>query len=220
MPSAQRRTRQRPVVILGAGHQGRNIHDILTLRRVPVLGFLDDTKPPGGRINGVKVLGGFALARDAALLRRAAFIVGIGDNRIRCRLFDEIIACGGKIASAIHPDSSISPSARLGRGVYVQAFADIRANARVDDFALIEGAALVGADVTVGKAASVGPGSQLTARASLGEGAFVGAGVAVIGPAGVGDYAVVGAGAVVIGDVPSGVLAVGVPSRIRHTRQS
>ena len=206
---------RRPVVIMGAGHQGRNILDIFVASGTEVLGFLDDTKSPGQAINGVRVLGGFALVEDAGLLSRAAFIVGLGDNRIRGSLFRDIRQRGGMLASAIHPAAAISSFAKLGDGIYVQAFSRVLANARVGDFALIEGLTSIGSDVVIGEAAFVGPGAQLTAEARLGDGAFVGANAAVIGPATVGAHAVIGAGAVVIDDVPDRALAVGVPCRIK-----
>jgi FlaA1/EpsC-like NDP-sugar epimerase len=67
---------RRDLVILGAGRQGRNINDVCVTLGRPVLGFLDDTKPAKEKVNGVPVLGGFALARDAELLARAELIVG------------------------------------------------------------------------------------------------------------------------------------------------
>ncbi len=49
----------RKLVILGAGAQGQNIHDVCTDLGVEVVGFLDDTKAQGEIVNGVPVLGGF-----------------------------------------------------------------------------------------------------------------------------------------------------------------
>jgi len=207
-------TPDRPVVIVGAGHQGRNVADILVRGGTAVAGFLDDTRTLGERVNGVAVLGGFDRAADGELLQHAAFIVALGDNRIRRELSRAIWQRGGVLASAIHPAADVSPSARLGAGICVQAFARILSNASVGDFALVEGLTTIGSDVVLGEAAFVGPGAQVTAGAALGEGAYVGANAIVVGPARVGAHTVVGAGAVVRGDLPERVLAVGAPCRI------
>lgn len=207
-------TSGRPIVVMGAGHQGRNVNDILIGCQAEVLGFLDDTKKPGEQINGVPVLGGFTLSEDGDLLSRAAFIVALGDNRIRRELSRGILRRGGVLTCAIHPAADISPSACLGDSLYVQAFARILANSRVGDFALIEGLTTIGSDVVIGEAGFVGPGAQLTAGSRLGDGAFIGANAVVIGPAKVGTEAVIGAGAVVVTDIPDRVLALGVPCRI------
>lgn len=205
---------ERAVVIVGAGHQGRNVLDILAGRGTAVAGFLDDTRTRGEVVNGARVLGGFARTEDGDLLRQAAFIVALGDNRLRRELSRAIRQRGGLLASAIHPAADISPSARLGAGVCVQAFARVLSNARVGDFALVEGLTTIGSDVVLGEAAFVGPGAQVTAGAALGEGAYVGANAIVVGPARVGAHSIVGAGAVLRGDLPERVLAVGAPCRI------
>lgn len=47
----------------------------------------------------------------------------------------------------------------------------------------------------------------------IGADVWIGANVTIIGPVQIGDRAVIGAGAVVVRDIPSGMIAVGVPAR-------
>lgn len=203
-------------MILGAGRQGRNISDICSVLRIEVLGFLDDTKPRGETVNQVAVLGGFELAEERELLDEADFIVGLGDNRIRRRLSNEIRARGGRLATVVHPSCAISPSARIGVGVYINACSRVLANACVGDYALIEGLATVGTDTIVGEAALIGSGCQLIGGSRVGTMALIGAGAVIVENTSVGDYSVIGAGATVVADIPDHVLAVGTPARVKR----
>jgi sugar O-acyltransferase (sialic acid O-acetyltransferase NeuD family) len=203
----------RPLVILGAGRQGRNINDICLARGRPVRGFLDDTKPAQTMVNGVVVLGGFALAGAADLLASCEFIVGVGDNRARRRLCEDIRARGGVLATVIDPTCVISPFSEIGAGVYIAAFSRVLTGARVGDFALIEGTSHVGADSELGTGAFLGPGCKLTGGSRIGEDAMIGAGAAVLGRS-VGAGAIVGANATVTRDIPPRVFAIGTPAKV------
>ena len=177
----------RPLVIFGAGRQGRNINDICVEHVRPVQGFLDDTKAVGTVVDGVPVLGGFAGWRTPDLL-----------------------AAGGTMGSAVHPDTFRSPSSRTGTGVYIHAYSRLMAIAAVGHDCLIEGLCSIGSGCVVGQAVWLGPGCQLTAGARVNDDAFLGASAVVVGPACVGAGSVIGAGGVVSRDIPPDVLAVGV----------
>ena len=207
--------RESSLIIVGAGRQGRNIRDICDILGVRVAGFLDDTKARGEIVDGAPVLGGFERAGDAELSQQAKWIVGVGDNSIRQQLSTDIQARGGRLASVIHPNCAISPSASLGEGVYINAYARVLANASVADYALIEGLSTVGADCVLGEAVLIAPGCQLTAGCRIGARAFLGAGAVVVGPASVGADSIIGAGATVIESIPEGMLAMGTPARIK-----
>jgi len=58
---------RRKLVIIGAGRHGRLVLDVSIALGWQVLGFLDDTRQPGARVNGVPVLGGFVRCSDATL---------------------------------------------------------------------------------------------------------------------------------------------------------
>jgi len=208
--------RRRRLIIMGAGRQGRNINDICQVLEIEVVGFLDDTKAPGENINGVPVLGGFDRAQESALIEQAEWIVGIGENVIRRRLCQEIESRGGTLATIIHPACARSPSAVIGKGVYINAFSRLLANTRVGDYALIEGLSSIGTDSVLEEAVLIGPGCQLTAGCRIGACALIGAGAVVLGGAPVGRHSIIGAGATVASEIPDYVLAVGTPARVKR----
>ena len=205
----------KPLVIVGAGRQGRNIHDICQIAGISVRGFLDDTRSPGETVNEIPVLGPFARAHENELLADSDWIVGLGDNEIRRRLSHDIRANGGRLATIIHPTCIISPSARIGEGVYINALSRVLANAVIGDFALIEGLSTIGTDSVFEEAVLISSGCLLIAGSRLGTCVLLGAGAIVVGQAHVGAYSKIGAGATVISDIPERVLAVGTPAKVK-----
>jgi sugar O-acyltransferase (sialic acid O-acetyltransferase NeuD family) len=201
---------------MAAGREGRIFADVCQLLDLEVLGFLDDTRPRDELVNDLPVLGGFDCIDDENLVKRASWIVGLGNNEIRRRLLTRIRERGGTLATIIHPTCLISPSAEIGRGVLINAFSRVLPNARVGDYALIEGLASIGADSITEEGAFIGPGCNIAGASHIGTCAFIGIGATLSEKVTVGAYSVIGAGAVVASDIPEGVLAVGVPAVVKR----
>ena len=109
----------------------------------------------------------------------------------------------------------------MGDGIAVMAVAGavINAEARIDDFSIINTHASVDHDCWVGEGAHVCPGSTLAGNVRIGSLAFIGAGATVIPGTTIGQHATIGAGASVLKDVPDGASAWGVPARIMRNNQ-
>jgi sugar O-acyltransferase (sialic acid O-acetyltransferase NeuD family) len=203
----------KPIVILGAGRHGRGAVEILDGLQMAVAGFLDDTKPTGEPVSGRPVLGAFATMRDLAFVRDHAWFVAVGDNYTRRTLCRELADADASFASVIHPSAQISPSATLGRGLYIGACSVVQTGSIVGDWALLGAHAYVGIDGSVGDAAFVGHGSILAAGTSVGACTFLGSGAIMANDASVGADCTVGAGSVVTRALPDGSTAYGVPAR-------
>src|SRR5262245_8648183 len=204
----------KPIVIVGAGRQGRVIADAFDAGCAGVIaGYLDDTKGRGEPVRGYPVLDTFAAMRDRAFVADHAWIVALGDNLIRGDLCRALAEAGATMVNAIHPTSPISPAATLGRGIYVGPLSSIGAKSTIGDWAVIEGHVRVGGDVRIGEAAFVGPGAMLVGGASLGACSFLGAGSVVSNDVAVGAGCVIGANSTVTRDCPDGTTGYGSPAR-------
>jgi sugar O-acyltransferase (sialic acid O-acetyltransferase NeuD family) len=191
------------IVIVGAGSQGMIVADILERAGTPAIGFVDDT--PGKNVLGT--------IDDLCAIEHDAIIVAIGDNRSRRALVERL--AGERLATAIHPFTSIAPSARIGEGSMISAGAIVQPRAVIGRSVILNTKASIDHDSVVGDFAHVSLNTTIGAEVRIGEETLIAAGATVVTGITIGGRSVIGAGAVVVRDVPDDVTAFGVPARIR-----
>ncbi len=119
----------------------------------------------------------------------------------------------------VGPFARLRPGARLGPGVHVGNFGEIKdstlaAGVKVGHFSYL-------GDATIGKNVNIGAGTitcnydgKQKNATTINEGAFIGSDTMLVAPVTIGVGARTGAGAVVTKDVPDHTLAAGVPARV------
>lgn len=155
-------------------------------------------------------------------------VVGSGsrivDSRVgeRCRIWSSVIE-SSEIGNDVRvgPWAHLRPGASVGDGAEVGNFAEIKSS-RLGPGSKQHHFSYLG-DATIGAHANIGAGTVTCNydgvakhHTTIGDGAFIGSDTMLVAPVSVGDGARTGAGAVVTHDVPQGMLAVGVPARVRH----
>ena len=202
-------------VVLGSGGHAKVVLDILLDRgEVDLAGCV--TADAGiSSLLGVPVLG----ADDAlpGLLSSGvthAFIA-VGENRVRAKLQRRVQSLGFSLVNAISTHAVLSTRVKMGLGIVIMPGAVVNVDTIVGDGAIINTGATVDHDGHIGAFAHIGPGSSLAGNVTVGEGAFLGAGTTVIPQRSIGAWTTAGAGAVIVKDLPDGVVAVGVPARVR-----
>lgn len=167
---------------------------------------------------GLPVCGGGDWLRQEAASKNRLVVValGIGENTVRQSVAERCLAWGLELLTLVHPAATVSRSARLGAGTVVMAGTCINPDALVGRGAIINTGAVVEHDTSVGDFAHVSPNATMGGAARLGALAHLGLGAVILPGVGVGDGCIVGAGAVVVRDVPDGVVAMGVPARVRR----
>jgi len=167
--------------------------------------------------NEVKQLNPFELTylgKDAVeLLENKNWIVAIGDNSIREKIYEKFMSTGSFV-SVIHPSATVAQLADIGRGSLVAAKAVINPAARVGKGVIINTAAVIEHECEVGDFSHIAPGAVLTGKVKVGKRSFIGANAVVKQQVCIGDDVIIGAGAVIIKDVPNGATVVGNPGRI------
>jgi len=143
----------------------------------------------------------------------------------RCRVWASVLE-GATVeeGTEIGPFSHLRSGSSIGPDVQLGNFAEVK-NSRLERGVKQHHMSYLG-DAHVGAGTNVGAGT-ITANydgvrkhhTEIGKGVFLGVDTMLRAPVTVGDGAKTGAGAVVTRDVPAGMLAVGVPARIREIRR-
>jgi sugar O-acyltransferase (sialic acid O-acetyltransferase NeuD family) len=214
------------LVILGAGGHARELYGYIEdLRRhgqrVELRGFIDDGLAAGvyGKLN---VLGStrefrkhFSPARE-----RVHYITAFGSNELRRRVvrqIDELFGPDIQPWTLIHPDARIGEDVTLGAGCCLAPGAVVTSSIAIGAHCILNVKASVSHDSTLGDFVNINPGATVCGTVTIGEGAFIGTGAVVKDRINIGEWSLIGAGAAVVHDIPSYVVAAGVPARIiRH----
>lgn len=198
------------VVVGGSGHS-KVVVDNLRSCGQSILGILDDDLDLLGKnVNGISVLGASDRVDDFI---RHPFIIAIGQNSVRERLYLRTKDRGGRFIAAVHRSAVISESALIGHGCALMANVVINASSVIGDNCIINTSASVDHDCVIGDHSHIGPGVHLCGGVRVGEGTLIGVGVSVIPNISIGKNVVIGAGAVVVCDVPDNSKIKGVPAR-------
>lgn len=208
------------IFVYGAGGHGKVVADILISKKAKrFAGFVDDRDElTGTKVIGYPVLGNCDWLRKQSTKHPVAVVLGIGNNSTRRQLAQRCAAWDIQILTAIHRAAVVAPSAELGRGTVVMGGAVINSAARLGEGVIVNTGAVVEHDVEIGDYAHISPNATLGGASRLGADSHLGLGAVVLPGVSVGAESIIGAGAVVLKNLPSKIVAVGVPARtLRRT---
>lgn len=216
-----------PLVIVGAGGFGREVHDVVeainddysTTGVAPyeVVGFVDDGQPDAELIDdrGVPFLG--PVEKLAALASDVQYVIGIGNGSVRRRIDNWVSGEIGKTAATlVHPTAVIGRHRiTIGAGTVICANAVVTTNVTLGRHVHLNLGVTVGHDAVLGDYVTANPNVSISGNVTLADEVNMGTGSTVIQGRSIGAGTVVGAGAAVVRDLPAGVVAVGVPAKPR-----
>lgn len=146
-------------------------------------------------------------------LKTETFILGIGDNKMRLRIAEEIELKQWNIQTVIHPDAKVSELAKIGNGTFVGRGACINPFAEIGKYSIINTASVIEHGCKIGHASHIAPGAVLAGDVKIGKASFIGANSVIKQGIIIGDNVIIGAGSVILKDVPSNTKMVGNPGR-------
>jgi acetyltransferase EpsM len=141
------------------------------------------------------------------------FILGIGNNLLREKIFNLINKKGKKVISLINSTAVISGFATVGEGVFINRNVSINALANVGNNVILNTGCIIEHDCEIKENVHVAPGAVLGGNVKVGSGTFIGANAVIKQGIEIGNNVVVGAGTVVISNISSGSKIVGNPHR-------
>lgn len=183
---------------------------------VSVLTFVAD-EPRANPVDDMQVCA--AAEFDFAKAAPFSFIVGIGDNAVRQRLFLKLKESGEPFTLR-HPLSFISQRTIVGKGTVIMPSVVVNTGATIHDNVILNTSCSIDHDCVIGAHSHICPGVHLAGGVKVGAGTMIGTGSAVIPGVTIGENCTIGAGSVVVRDIPSGSVAYGSPCRVQSASSS
>ena len=197
----------KPLIIIGAGGQGKVVLDTALKAGFTVIGFLEDD------INKCNVLGYNCLGTISKIYYFSddnLFVCAIGENSIRMKL-DALKQI--EWATIVHPSSIISIDVQIGCGSVVMAGSVINASASIGRHCIINTNAVIEHDCVISDYAHISPSSVLCGGVNIGNQVWIGAGAIIKNCISICSETIIGAGAVVVKNINESGVYLGIPAR-------
>lgn len=210
------------LIIYGAGGAGRELAFSLSLennvnKKWRLTGFVDDDKTLWGKtINGIPLQGGF----EWLCMNGGSIAITTVGNPVGKRELVQRLKKSQNISFPliIGPNSIVSDTIAWGEGCIVSlSFNWISPNVKIGNFVFVNCTTRIGHDVVIGDYTTVFSGIDISGGAQIGCDCIIGSGVTINPNVKIGDGAIIGAGSVVTKDIPSKVIAAGVPAKVIKT---
>lgn len=202
--------------IYGTGGSGKETFEMVNgnealKNRWDEIIFIDDTKDEG-IFWRCKM---FSFLRVSELYNTSdiEIIVSIGEPKYRKKLADRVREKGYKLATIIHPLAIVSPSSTIGKGVLIQDYVYVSAEAHICDNVYINGRTIIGHNVEIGENCQVSSHSIISGNTTIGDNCFIGMASAIREHLSVGENAIISMGAIVMKDVRANKIVMGNPAR-------
>lgn len=142
-----------------------------------------------------------------------SFLPAIGDNRLRKKAVEKLIALGGVPCSVIHREAKLCIDTVVGVGTLIARGALINPRVVIGAHCIINTGAIVEHECVIDDYAHLAPGSILCGGVKVGKNTFIGAGSIIKQGVHIGNDVIIGAGSVVLKNIPDGETQVGNPAK-------
>ncbi|NQX40280.1 acetyltransferase EpsM [Pedobacter steynii] len=141
--------------------------------------------------------------------------IAIGDNYIRAKIFERLMAMNVSCPILVHPHACLSSKAKLGLGTVVMPGVVVNSCTEIGNAVICNSSAVIEHECLIGDYSHIAPGAVLAGNVIVGRNTFVGANAVIRQGVKIGSEVIIGAGSVVIRDVPDGSTVYGNPSKKR-----
>ena len=205
--------KERQLIMVGGGGHCRSLIEVAESAGYAVLGVLDLPENVGKKFLSTQVIG----TDDdiPAYVDQAEFVIAVGsikDPSTRIRLFEQVKAAGGKLATVVASTARVSKYATLGEGTVVMHHALVNAGAKVGSNVILNSFADIEHDSVIGDHCHVSTGAIVNGGCRVGSACFVGSGAVLVQGINVGEGIVIGAGSLVVGNISTKGVYAGNPA--------
>jgi sugar O-acyltransferase (sialic acid O-acetyltransferase NeuD family) len=202
--------KNRLLIIGGSGH-GKVIADIAQrTNKWDSIAFLDDNETLMESM-GFLIIG---KSKDAfSYIDNSDIFIGVGENKIREKIQEELEKAGASIPILIHPNAIIGTEVELGAGTVIMAGAVINCCTKIGKGCIINTGATIDHDNILEDYVHISPGANLAGTVRIKKSSWLGIGSTVSNNINITSGCKIGAGAVVVKDINEPGTYVGVPAR-------
>ncbi len=200
------------VILIGYSGHAFVVADVAFENKLNIVGYTENSKKENNpfQLNYI----GNEIDKDFFEMNQdVKFIIGIGENKIREKIYNHIINKKRELYTLISQKTSISTTAILGNGIFINKNVSINAFAKIGNNVILNTSCVIEHDCIIGDSVHIAPGAVITGGVKIGERSFVGANSVIKQGVKIGKDVIIGAGSVVINDIPDNKKIVGNPSR-------
>ena len=205
------------LVILGASGHALVVADIVRLQgQYEIVGFLDNInlQRKNNEFAGATILGGYEQLDRLKANGVNYIILGFGDCKARLELAEFLTSKSFLFATASHPSVVVASDVRIGSGSVLMAGSVLNPGVRVGKNVIVNTCASIDHECILNDAVHISPGVCLAGCVQVGKAAWVGINATIAEGIKIGAGSIIGAGSVVLNDIPTGVLAYGIPATV------
>lgn len=204
--------------IYGTNGMGRELREIALLinsrssvPRWEKIVFIDDTQE-AGEVKGCE-RAPFEEIKRLYSPDKMEITIGMGEPAYKELVWNRVKEAGYSLATIIHPDAEVVPSALLGEGVVVRKGSLVSSDSVVGNNVIIQSYVIIGHDTVIGNHCQISSFTDVAGHCRVGNRVFIGLSSAIKEETEVGDDAIVSMGAIVMKNVAAGDIVMGNPAR-------
>lgn len=200
------------IILIGYSGHAYVVADIAIENQYKIIGYTEKSKVQNNPFN--LNYAGYENETDFFDNKNeVGFIIGIGDNSIRERIYNLISSKNVEVITLISNTASISHSARIDSGTFINRNVTINAFAKIGKNVILNTACIIEHECEISDSVHIAPGAVLAGNVFVGQRSFIGANSVIKQGVKIGNDVIVGAGTVVVSDIPDGKKVVGNPNR-------
>lgn len=143
----------------------------------------------------------------------ARFTIGIGNPKLRVKMYEKFKNLGGKFVSTISKNAELGTfGVRIENGCNILSGVKISNDVEIGEGTMIYYNSIITHDVKVGRFVEISPDVKLLGRSLIGDFSHIGTGAIIFPDTLIGKHSIVAAGSVVRNNVPDYTLVAGVPA--------
>lgn len=190
---------KRPLILIGGGGHCKSAIEVAESAGYEIKGILDMPDEVGKEVlPGHKVIG--TDDEIPQYVEECDFVITVGfikNPALRIKLYNNVKAAGGRLATIIASTAHVSKYAELGEGTVIMHHAFVNAGAKIGDNCIINTFVNIEHDAEVGNQCHISTGTMVNGECKIGENCFIGSQSVCANCIEIASDIIVGAGSVV-----------------------